>query len=943
MKKSEYQKHAVPEGYMEKWQKTINLIAEIFDVPTALIMRVSPEEIEVLVSSLTEGNPYKPHEMADLGTGLYCETVMAEQAQLLVPNALDDPDWENNPDVKLNMIHYLGVPLIWPNGSVFGTLCILDNKTRRYSKAYEKLLHELKGIIEGDFNNLLYSQSLEEHKVELENQVEKRTAELKITNNQLDVELAERKQAEGALRESEVRYRTLFEHANDAIFLENENDEIVDINRQACELMGYTRDELLGMTVPELQAPEIRGKKGTVIKQEMKKHGGSVFETVNIHHNGTRIPLEVSTAAMHGQDAGLVLTIVRDITERKEAEKVLRESEERYRNIYERVEDVIYETDFTGRFTGISPSIEKHSGYRPDELIGRNVLDFYADQDEYVALNEAMEADGSVNDFELHLKKKNGESIIASITAHIVFDEGGKPVKTEGVLRDITERKQADETLRESERQLSTLMANLPGIAYRCLNDANWTMEFLSSGCYALTGYQSSELVDNNDIAYADLIHPADQEDVWDKVQAALDTQSPFEIEYRIITANGDQKYVWEKGSGVFNGKQLLFLEGFITDITVRKQALDAIQQYIKQLDALREIDQAIINSFDLSVTMNILLDYVISHLDVDAVAVLKHNESTQTFDLVHKQGFCTQEDQLTNLRLRRGQVGKEILRRNSIFIPDLTQGEINPFDFPDYALEGFLSYYGVPLITRGALVGVLEIFHRSALDSGVERDEYLQMLAGQAAIAINNVALFENLERSNIKLLEAYDATIEGWAQALELRDMETEGHSRRVVKTTVELAKMLGFSGSDLTHVRRGALLHDIGKMGIPDHILQKPDELNDDERQVMEMHPALAYEWLSSIEYLRPAMDIPYYHHEKWDGTGYPRGLKGEQIPLAARIFAVVDVWDALRSDRAYRKMWSREKTLAYIKKQSGTHLDPKVVAAFLKYIENEGEFR
>ena len=939
MKRPEYQKHHVPEGYVEKWQKTVDLIANIYDVPAALIMRVSSEEIEVLVSSFTEGNPYKPHEMAELGTGLYCETVMAEQAQLLVPNALDDPDWESNPDVKLNMIYYLGVPLIWPNGSVFGTLCVLDNKPRRHSKPYEKLLQELKGIIEGDFNKLLYSQSLEKYKIELEDQVEQRTAELKVANEQLEIELAERKQVEEALRESEIRYRTLFEHANDAVFLENEKDEIVDVNRQGCELLGYTREELMGMTVPELQAPEIRGEKGTVVMQEMKKYGGNIFESVNIHRNGTRIPVEVSTASMHGRDTGLVLTIVRDITERKQAEGVLRKSEEKYRNIYERVEDVIYETDFTGHFTGISPSIEKHSGYRPDELIGRNVLDFYADKDEYAALNEIMDADGSVNDFELHLKKKNGEIIIASITSHIVFDETGKAVKTEGVLRDITERKRADETLRESERQLSALTANLPGIAYRCLNDSDWTMEFLSSGCYTLTGYQSLELVGNKGIAYADLIHPEDQEDVWDKVQAALVIQSPFELEYRIITANGDQKYVWEKGSGVFDNEKLLFLEGFITDVTERKQALDAIQQYIKQLDALRKIDQAIINSFDLSVTMNILLGYVISHLDVDAVAVLKHNESTQTFNLVHKQGFYTQGDQLTHLRLRKARAGREILRRNSVFIPDLRQGEINPFDFPDYDLEGFLSYYGVPLIAKGALVGVLEIFHRSVLDPGAEWEKYLQTLAGQAAIAIDNIALFENLEHSNTKLLEAYDATIEGWANGLELRDLETEGHSRRVVELTVELAKKLGITESKLIHIRRGALLHDIGKMGISDHILQKPGELNAGERQVMEMHPAFAHEWLSSIEYLRPAMDIPYSHHEKWDGTGYPRGLKGEQIPLAARIFAVVDVWDALRSDRPYRKAWSKEKTLVYIQEGSGKYFDPKVVDAFVKYMGKE----
>jgi HD-GYP domain-containing protein (c-di-GMP phosphodiesterase class II) len=187
--------------------------------------------------------------------------------------------------------------------------------------------------------------------------------------------------------------------------------------------------------------------------------------------------------------------------------------------------------------------------------------------------------------------------------------------------------------------------------------------------------------------------------------------------------------------------------------------------------------------------------------------------------------------------------------------------------------------------------------------------------------------------------LIQAYDATIEGWARALELRDMETEGHSRRVVDTTIELARQLGIEESQLVHVRQGALLHDIGKMGVPDSILQKTDSLTDEEWEIIYQHPVYANKWLTPISYLKPALDIPYCHHERWDGSGYPRGLEGEQIPLAARIFAVVDVWDALRSDRPYRKKWSKKKTRAYILEHSGKQFDPDVVEAFLALIDNE----
>ena len=198
----------------------------------------------------------------------------------------------------------------------------------------------------------------------------------------------------------------------------------------------------------------------------------------------------------------------------------------------------------------------------------------------------------------------------------------------------------------------------------------------------------------------------------------------------------------------------------------------------------------------------------------------------------------------------------------------------------------------------------MLEIFHRAPLNPDEEWLSLLEAVATQVAIAIDNAVLFADLQRSNLELALAYDTTLEGWSSALDLRDKETEGHTRRVTEMSVDLARAMGVSDAELVHIRRGALLHDIGKMGIPDSVLLKPGPLTEEEWKIMRKHPVYANELLSPIAYLRPALDIPYCHHEKWDGTGYPRGLKGEQIPLAARIFAVVDVWDALRSDRPYR---------------------------------------
>ena len=206
-----------------------------------------------------------------------------------------------------------------------------------------------------------------------------------------------------------------------------------------------------------------------------------------------------------------------------------------------------------------------------------------------------------------------------------------------------------------------------------------------------------------------------------------------------------------------------------------------------------------------------------------------------------------------------------------------------------------------------------------------------------QALLQINE-GLEQRVENRTRDLAEAYETTLEGWARALELRDEETEGHSRRVTEMTMKLAQALSIPADQLDHIHRGAILHDIGKMAFPDEILRKTGPLNSKEQKTVMQHPTIAYELLARIPFLQKALDIPYCHHEKWDGSGYPRGLKGEQIPLAARIFTVVDIWDAIQSDRPYKKAWSRVKAIKYMKEQSGKFFDPQVVNAFLSLVEN-----
>lgn len=374
-------------------------------------------------------------------------------------------------------------------------------------------------------------------------------------------------------------------------------------------------------------------------------------------------------------------------------------------------------------------------------------------------------------------------------------------------------------------------------------------------------------------------------------------------------------------------------------EVTARRQAEGQAKNRLQHLSTLHSIDMVITSSLDLKVTMKLFLEQAIPQLGVDAAGVLLFDARTQFLEYGVACGFRSTGIQKTHERLGEGSAGVAALERRVVHIPKLTDAEN---EFARTSLiedENFISYYAVPLVAKGQVKGVLEIFHSNYFEPEPEWLEFLDALAVQAAIAIDNATLFNDLQTSNTELILAYDTTIEGWSKALELRDKETEGHTQRVTDMTIKVARKLGINEDEMVHVRRGALLHDIGKMAVPDSILMKPGPLTEEEQEIMQKHPKYAFDMLSPIAYLRPALDIPYCHHEKWDGTGYPRGLKEEQIPLAARIFALADTWDALISERRYHEAWSRAKVFEHIRSRSGTHFDPQLIELFLEVNREE----
>ena len=391
------------------------------------------------------------------------------------------------------------------------------------------------------------------------------------------------------------------------------------------------------------------------------------------------------------------------------------------------------------------------------------------------------------------------------------------------------------------------------------------------------------------------------------------------------------------KGAQAFNSDDVRLLSAVSNGLGSairRDQLLEEARERLNKVQTLHQIDLAITGSVDMRLSLGAILDQIMLQLKVDAADVLVLNPSSHMLAYAAGVGFRSRAVEHTQLHLGQGFAGIAALERRTLTVNNLIGRKTDYLRAPLLLLENFIYYSAVPLISKDQVKGVLEIFHRSSLKPEADWKEFLEALASQAAIAIDNTSLFADLHRSNTEMIHAYDATIESWARALDLREKEAEGHTVWVTQMTLILARALGINEADLIAVRRGALLHDIGKMGVPDDILFKTSALTPEEWELMKRHPLNAYEMLAPIDYLKEALDIPYNHHERWDGSGYPRGLKGAQIPLAARIFSVIDVWDALTSNRAYRKAWDEGKALEYIQSQAGKQFDPYVVEAFLR---------
>lgn len=809
--------------------------------------------------------------------------------------------------------------------------------------------------------------------------------------------------SESKLHNLEDRFQKAFLTSPDSINLNRLSDGLyLDVNQGFTDLTGYTREDVIGQTSLEINIwanPEDRAR----MVKELQSRGEVKNLEANFRMKDGSIRtglMSVSLTNVNGEDC--IISITRDISDRKLAEDAIRESETRYRTIFNTVPVSIWEEDYLKvydllaelRASGVKDlsqymqehpefiwsalkaitikdvnevTIRMYEAHDKEELFGS--LEKLFDQDSFLSFSNELTAIWD------HKRTYEGETINRTLDGKrmivnilINFPDNREDFSSVLVcLADVTERKQAEAALRESENRYKSIFDSVPVSIWE--EDFSQVINYLNdireNGVKDLDLYlrqnpqaviEAASLIIVKEVNDATMIMygaKTKEELLYDHHERIFTEQSYDNFRRELIAIwNKRPDFYGETTHRTIDGREISVSvstnippesEGYgrvfvsIEDITERKKAEDQIKRQIKHLASLRAVDMAISASIDLPITLRVLINQAVQQLAVDAASILLYDPKTQMLRFAAGSGFRTKAIEETNLKIGESYAGKAAAERRIVAANDLGT-EYSKILTLNLLKEGFTDYIGIPLIAKGEVKGVLELFNHTPLSANTEWMSLVDSMAGQAAIAIDNATLFDEVQQANINLRHAYDATIEGWAQALELRDGETEGHSLRVADLTVKLAELFGIKGDDLVDVRRGALLHDIGKMGIPDYILLKQGPLEADEWEIMRRHPIYAKQFLGEVEFLQAAIEIPYTHHEKWDGSGYPQGLKGEGIPLVGRIFAVVDCWDALRSDRPYRKAWSNGETWSHIKNRAGKDYDPDVVEKFQQLLKS-----
>ncbi|HUF38954.1 MAG TPA: PAS domain S-box protein [Anaerolineales bacterium] len=774
------------------------------------------------------------------------------------------------------------------------------------------------------------------------------------------------------LKQSEARYRTLFENAPVGLGVTDERGVLVAYNAEMLRPGGHTPADIDALeSVADLYYDP--ADRQTVLRKLAENNQVRNLEIRFKRKNGDPYHARLSVIPIdYGGQAGR-LAIIADITEEVHARSELLRSERRFRSLIENSRDVIALIDEKGTILEESLGVVAVLEYTPEELVGKNVFDtIHPDDRENAAglFSEILVEPGAMRTSQVRALRKDGSPVwVEAIGKNLLTDPDVGAVVVN--YRDVSHIVQANKDLVEREQFLSLLneitalalaatgltpslqilVEALAGLlnADACYltfwsEAAQLPVPMAASGplkdSYPAMRLRPGEKTFTESILQADC--PVVIENVFasDLVSSSVVEHFPNQAVLGLPMKAGERKIgallVGYDDPARLTAREVHLGEqvGAQIALAINKiQLLEETRRRADQLEKLYMLSRTLNEQQDLKALLHQIAEIAAGLLEANGGAIYLYDGKADNLVIeVSTMDFIP-----VGTRLERGEgmAGRVFDAREGMILEDYSAWEDRA---APYARLPFRAVVEVPLIYAGEVLGVLAVYQiGDSRRTYTRSDEHLlSLFASQAAGAVHNARLYENLERTNHELFRAYDTTLEGWARALDLRDSPTEGHTKRVAEMTLRLARAIGIGREDLDHIRRGALLHDIGKMSIPDHILLKEGPLDESEWEVMKLHPVFALEFIRPVDFLEPALDIPYCHHECWDGSGYPRGLQGEEIPIAARIFAVVDAWDALRTDRPYRPAWPDRDVIEHLRRESGFRFDPDIVDTFIKLL-------
>ncbi|QRN84764.1 PAS domain S-box protein [Clostridia bacterium] len=805
---------------------------------------------------------------------------------------------------------YFLVGCIWSVLSIFHTEIVLGGTSiGLVTRVAEDFLYML---VTSSLIFWLVNQTLKK-KLALQEELLKANSSLEISNKELQRENQKR-------LESESIYRSFIDSSNDMTYLKDDQLRHVIVNRKMIEMLGVSEKGIIGKkdmeSVPSefmrlCQVNEEKVLSSGCMNISEETVGGKIYKV-------TRFPVEMKDNRIG------VGGYFHDITKAKKDQKEINTERNRAQMYLDIAGIIFLALDKEGKVTMINDTGCKLVGLNKEEVLGKNWVEYFVLESEKESVKGLLKKMIEENQFDVSARIYENQIITCSGDKRVIAwnnvalrDDSGEinGIISSGI--DITERKIVSQALNESERSKAVLLSHIPGIAFRCYYDREWTMQFLSDGCYKLTGYKPEAFIDNKELSYRDIISEEYQEAVWYEISRVLETKESFNHEYEIITASGERKWVMELGQYLFddNGK-VEALEGIIIDISESKHNFAKIQ-YMNEHDSLTNLYNRRYFE-DAKVQMDTESNYPLCIViaDINGMRLINHTFGNdrgnwlinQTAKII--QSCCRPSDLLA----RTG--GDEF----SILLPNTDLDEANQI--------------------RLSIIKAIKEFNSSVQDEAFAISLSIGFgIKRTKASSIDEAEMEAETYLARRKLLEEkshHSATLNSIMATLYARSNETEEHAQRLAMISRLIGEHMNLEQTCLDDLQLFSMLHDIGKIGVPDRVLNKPGRLTEKEWVVMRKHSEIGYNIAMTSPEFAVIANYILAHHERWDGSGYPRGLCGEEIPLLSRILAVADAYDAMTEDRVYRKALPKEVAIEEIRKNAGTQFDPHVVRIFMESI-------